>query len=134
MLPIVSKVFVLTSRSEGMSIALMEAMGCGVPAVAADVGELSDLVVSRVNGWLVQANDLGEYVERITGLLDDPVNWQRISSAACEARNRTEWTGKRRTPLARMFPSILGYAGTGYLLMPFCSDCSADSQLATQSW
>jgi glycosyltransferase involved in cell wall biosynthesis len=80
-----SKVFVLTSRSEGMSIALMEAMGCGVPSVVADVGELSDVVVSGVNGWLVQPNDVEGYVQRISELLDDPVRWQRLSNAAREA-------------------------------------------------
>jgi glycosyltransferase involved in cell wall biosynthesis len=80
-----SKVFVLTSRSEGMSIALLEAMGCGVPGVAADVGELSDVLVSGVNGWLVRPNDLEGYVQRISELLDDPVRWQQLSSAAREA-------------------------------------------------
>jgi glycosyltransferase involved in cell wall biosynthesis len=86
-----AKVFVLTSRSEGMSIALMEAMGCGVPAVAADVGELSDVVVSGVNGWLVRPNDLEGYVQRISELLDDPGHWQRLSNAAREAA--TEMSG-----------------------------------------
>jgi len=86
-----SKVFVLTSRSEGMSIALMEAMGCGVPAVAADVGELSEVVVSGVNGWLVRPNDLEGYVQRISELLDDPVRWRRLSNAAREAA--TELSG-----------------------------------------
>ena len=86
-----SKVFVLTSRSEGMSIALLEAMGCGVPPVAADVGELSDVVVSGVNGWLVRPNDVEEYVQRISELLDDPVRWQRLSNAAREAA--TELSG-----------------------------------------
>jgi glycosyltransferase involved in cell wall biosynthesis len=86
-----AKVFVLTSRSEGMSIALMEAMGCGVPAVAADVGELSDVVVSGINGWLVRPNDLEGYVQRISELLDDPVRWQRLSNAAREAA--TEMSG-----------------------------------------
>ncbi|MGH8543276.1 MAG: glycosyltransferase [Gammaproteobacteria bacterium] len=86
-----SKVFVLTSRSEGMSIALLEAMGCGVPVVVADVGELSDVVVSGVNGWLVRPNDLEGYVQRVSELLDDPVHWQQLSNAAREAA--TELSG-----------------------------------------
>jgi glycosyltransferase involved in cell wall biosynthesis len=80
-----SKVFVLTSQSEGMPIALLEAMGCGVPPVAADVGEVSDVVVSGVNGWLVRPNDLEEYVQRITELLDEPLRWRRLSNAARES-------------------------------------------------
>jgi glycosyltransferase involved in cell wall biosynthesis len=86
-----SKVFVLTSQSEGMPIALLEAMGCGVPPVAADVGEVSDVVVSGVNGWLVRPNDLEEYVQRITELLDEPLRWRRLSNAARESA--TELSG-----------------------------------------
>ncbi|MGH8543071.1 MAG: glycosyltransferase family 4 protein [Gammaproteobacteria bacterium] len=80
-----SKVFVLTSRSEGMSIAMLEAMSHGVPPVVADVGELSDVVHSGLNGWLVRGDDPQEYVARIRSLLDDPVRWQRLSNAALEA-------------------------------------------------
>ncbi|MGZ9148730.1 MAG: glycosyltransferase, partial [Candidatus Deferrimicrobiaceae bacterium] len=39
-----SRVFVLTSKTEGLSLALMEAMMAGLPAVVSDVGDLGDLV------------------------------------------------------------------------------------------
>ena len=38
-----SRVFVLTSDSEGLSLSMMEAMMCGLPAVVSDVGDLGDL-------------------------------------------------------------------------------------------
>ena len=44
----------LTSDSEGLSLALMEAMLCGLPAVVSDVGDLPELVeqgVERVSWW-----------------------------------------------------------------------------------
>lgn len=84
-----SKVFVLTSRSEGMSIAMAEAMAAGAVPVVADVGELSDLVEDGINGFLVEPNNLEQHAERIIALLSDPGLWQRYSAAARESAART---------------------------------------------
>jgi glycosyltransferase involved in cell wall biosynthesis len=80
-----SKVFVLTSRSEGMPIALLEAMACGVVPVTADVGEVGDVVRCGTNGWLVRGDDVETYVRRVGELLDDPSAWAACSNAAREA-------------------------------------------------
>ena len=39
-------VFVLNSHSEGMSNTILEAMACGLPIVATDVGSNSELITS----------------------------------------------------------------------------------------
>jgi glycosyltransferase involved in cell wall biosynthesis len=84
-----SKVFVLTSRSEGFSIAMAEAMDAGAVPVVADVGELSDLVVNGENGYVVSPDDLEEYVERILLLLRDSSVFDRLSTCAARtARSR----------------------------------------------
>jgi L-malate glycosyltransferase len=49
-----SKVFVLTSKSEGLSLAMMEAMTAGLPCVVPNVGELSELVEHGKTGFLVE--------------------------------------------------------------------------------
>lgn len=77
-----SQIFVLTSKSEGLSIALAEAMNAGVVPVVTDVGELSDLVTDGKNGYLVEPNNVGEYTERIVSLLKDHALWQRVSLRA----------------------------------------------------
>lgn len=48
-----SKIFVLLSPSEGMSIAMLEAMSTGLPVVVTDVGELGDAVREIGSGFLV---------------------------------------------------------------------------------
>ena len=48
-----SKCFVLTSDSEGLSQALIQAMMCGLPAITSNVGDLGDLLVNDVNGYLI---------------------------------------------------------------------------------
>jgi len=80
-----SKVFVLTSRSEGLSIAMAEAMFAGVVPVVADVGELGDLVTDGVNGFLVKPNRVAEYVKRIVPLLHDRDLWSICSRNANRA-------------------------------------------------
>lgn len=45
--------FVLSSRSEGTPMVLLEAMGAGVPVLATTVGGVPDLVEGGRSGWLV---------------------------------------------------------------------------------
>jgi glycosyltransferase involved in cell wall biosynthesis len=77
-----SKVFVLTSRSEGMSIAMAEAMAAGAVPVVANVGDLPDLVEDGTSGFLVMPNDVAAYAARITSLLADRDLWSRCSEEA----------------------------------------------------
>ncbi len=79
-----ARVFVMTSKSEGMSIALAEAMGCGLPAVVGNVGELGELVQNGVNGWLVEPGNIDEYVERVVSLIEDETIWTCFSRAAIQ--------------------------------------------------
>jgi len=54
-----SDVFVLSSVSEGSSIATMEAMAMGLPVVVTDVGGTRDIVQDGTHGFLVPARDPG---------------------------------------------------------------------------
>jgi len=83
-----SKVFVLTSKSEGLSIAMAEAMAFGVVPVVADVGELSDLVSDAVNGYLITPNHINEYTNRVLSLLRDDSLWAQHSHYAIEAARK----------------------------------------------
>ncbi len=103
-----SKVFVLTSRSEGLSISMLEAMAWGVPVVAADVGELGDLVVNGQTGWLVHPGAIDDYRRRIVELLDDEDLRCRLSSnarvAAKAAASRENVAARWRKVFARVLP------------------------------
>lgn len=46
-----------TSRYETMGQTILEALACGTPSVAFDVGGISDMIISGVNGALVPAYD-----------------------------------------------------------------------------
>ena len=52
-----SGLLLLTSRSEGMPNVVIEALACGTPVVATSVGDVPEIVVDDVNGFVVRAND-----------------------------------------------------------------------------
>lgn len=77
-----SRVFLLTSRSEGLSIAMAEAMMAGAVPVVANVGDLSELVVNGMTGWLIQPGDFDAYAARISELLEHREIWSKLSANA----------------------------------------------------
>lgn len=52
-----SDVFVLSSFWEGLPRSIIEAMACGVPIIASDVGGCSELVLNDVSGYLIPVRD-----------------------------------------------------------------------------
>ncbi len=63
--------FVLPSHNEGLSNALLEAMACGLPVVATDVGGNRDVLEHARTGLLVPPNDPGRLAEAIAEMLAD---------------------------------------------------------------
>ncbi len=49
--------FVLTSRTEGLGTAILDAMACGLPIVATRAGGIPEMVSDRIDGLLAPVND-----------------------------------------------------------------------------
>ena len=77
-----SKIFVLLSPSEGMSIAMLEAMSCGLPVVVTDVGELGDALRQGGGGSLVEYQNADEIARLLEQLLSSEVTRCQIASNA----------------------------------------------------
>ena len=78
----VMDVFVLPSRSEGFSNALIEAMAAGVPIVATNVGGNSEAIVDGDCGWLVPSATPRKLAEKIIELLKNPQKAAQLGKAA----------------------------------------------------
>jgi glycosyltransferase involved in cell wall biosynthesis len=74
--------FVLPSRAEGLSNALLEAMSAELPIVATEVGGTSDLITSGENGLLVPPDDLSALTSALIRLLQSPALRDQVAQAA----------------------------------------------------
>ena len=80
-----SRLFLLTSRSEGLALSLLEALTCGVPAIVPDVGDLKDALAHGENGFLVQNHNVAEYCQYVELLLTEESMRRSFSECARRA-------------------------------------------------
>lgn len=65
-------VLVVTSETEGLSLAIIEAMAFGNPAIGTNVGGTPKLIVDDETGWLFEYQDIDTLREHIQKLLAQP--------------------------------------------------------------
>jgi N-acetyl-alpha-D-glucosaminyl L-malate synthase BshA len=81
LLPI-ADVMLVPSEMESFGLAALEAMACGVPAVASRVGGLPEVVTDGVDGYLVPVDDTQAVAEAALRLLEDAELHARVAAAA----------------------------------------------------
>lgn len=77
-------IFVFPSLWEGMSLALLEAMACGLPVISTNVHGAVDLIRENKTGILVQKKDVKGLTEAIRYLICNPNEGKRIGQEAKE--------------------------------------------------
>jgi len=63
-----SRVMILPSLTEGFPISILEALACGTPVIASDVGSVSDVITNGRNGYLIPKGDtdaLARFVKKV---------------------------------------------------------------------
>lgn len=65
-------VAILTSKSEGLPVALLEYGLQAKPVVMTQVGEIPVIVKDGSNGYLAEKTDVNEFAEKLQRLLDNP--------------------------------------------------------------
>jgi glycosyltransferase involved in cell wall biosynthesis len=84
-------VFVLPSLMEGLSIALLQAMACGLPVITSDAVGNRDIVHNGQNGYVVPAGDVEACVGALVNLVEDRDSRQRMGQCSRQLVKRYDW-------------------------------------------
>jgi glycosyltransferase involved in cell wall biosynthesis len=83
-----ARVFAMTSKVEGLPMAMIEALSCGVPVVLPDVGDVTTVAEDGKNASIVRTPTVEGYAEAIGGLLRDEVRRSWLAQGAIGLRER----------------------------------------------
>lgn len=72
---------VLSSRSEGLPFAVLEAMSYGLPVIATRVGAIDHVIDSGATGWICEPGDPQALAEAINLAVSDLDNFVRVGAA-----------------------------------------------------
>jgi len=73
--------FLLPSASESFGLVTLEAMACGAPVVASNVGGLSEVIDHGTTGYTFEVGDIDGMAEAGLRILGDDDYWRSISEA-----------------------------------------------------
>lgn len=99
---------VLPSRREGLPLALLEQMACGLPVVVSDIPELTDVVTHGESGMIVPLDDVGRLADTLHVLLGDPqlrASLGKAARALVERRASTATTDELIRLYERLAPA-----------------------------
>lgn len=100
-------IVVVPSAVENLPNTLLEAMACGLPAVALHVGGMADAVHDNVTGYLVAQGDIAGLAARLGMLLDDENARRRMGEAGRQLIEREFSSGIQAERFAALYEQIL---------------------------
>ena len=75
-------VFILPSRNEGLGTVMLEAIAAGTVVVASNVGGISEVILDRQTGRLIEPSNTGAFVDAAVQLLEDAEQRETLAESA----------------------------------------------------
>lgn len=100
-------VFAAPSRSEGLGVAIIEAMAAGVPVLGSDVGGIPEVLAGAEAGLLLPADHAPGWADALAALARDPSTRARMGAAASRHARRFS-THASDAALAALYTGLAG--------------------------
>jgi D-inositol-3-phosphate glycosyltransferase len=81
----------MPSLYESFGMVALEAMACGTPVIASEVGGLGYLVQNEITGYTIPDSDPAGLCEKLTALLKNPSLHRRMGKSAAEYAANYTW-------------------------------------------
>jgi mannosyltransferase len=105
--------YVAPQRWEGFGLTPLEAMSCGVPAVATRVGAFEELVIPGETGTLCDIEDVDKITADVIALLSDRDRLNEMATAAREHVAGTFRLEGEAAAIIAIYRKLLGQNGAG---------------------
>ncbi|MBM3151070.1 MAG: glycosyltransferase family 1 protein [Chloroflexi bacterium] len=102
-----AEALVMPSHYESFGMVALEAMACGTPVIASQVGGLAFLVQDGETGYTVPAEDHAALSAKLAALLGDPLLRQRLGDNAAAYALRYDW-GKISKQVVGVYRELAG--------------------------
>ncbi len=101
-----AEVVVMPSHYESFGMVALEAMACGTPVIASQVGGLAYLVQDGVTGYTIPAEDHIALCEKLTALLGEESLRKQMGRNAAEYAHNYDW-GKIAVQIVNVYTDLI---------------------------
>ncbi len=103
---------VMPSHYESFGLVALEAMACGTPVIASEVGGLAYLVKDGETGYTIRDDDPIVLADRLASLLGDPDQRKRMGECAAEYARDYKWE-KIALQIKELYDIVINESGRG---------------------
>jgi len=105
----VADVFVLPSLQENLPNTGLEAMACGTPCVAFNIGGMSDLIEHKKTGYLAKPYESEDLARGIAWVLENEGRYQKLSSNARKKAEQEFGMELQAQRFVMLYKELLGF-------------------------